>query len=43
MSIVNYATREITCKIVYYGAGRSGKTTNLQYIYAQVQIGRAHV
>lgn len=36
MSIVNYATREITCKIVYYGAGRSGKTTNLQYIYAQV-------
>jgi signal recognition particle receptor subunit beta len=36
VSIVNYATREITCKIVYYGAGRSGKTTNLQYIYAQV-------
>jgi signal recognition particle receptor subunit beta len=36
LSIVNYATREITCKIVYYGAGRSGKTTNLQYIYAQV-------
>ena len=36
MSIVNYTTREITCKIVYYGAGRSGKTTNLQYIYAQV-------
>ena len=36
MSIVNYATREITCKIVYYGAGRSGKTTNLQYIYSQV-------
>jgi hypothetical protein len=36
MSLVNYATREITCKIVYYGPGRSGKTTNLQYIYTQV-------
>ena len=36
MSLVNYATREITCKIVYYGPGRSGKTTNLQYIYGQV-------
>ena len=36
MSLVNYATREITCKIVYYGPGRSGKTTNLQYIYEQV-------
>ena len=29
-------TREITCKIVYYGPGRSGKTTNLQYIYGRV-------
>jgi mutual gliding-motility protein MglA len=36
MSLVNYATREITCKIVYYGAGRSGKTSNLQHIHAQV-------
>ena len=36
MSLVNYATREITCKIVYYGPGRSGKTTNLHYIYSQV-------
>jgi len=36
MSLVNYAQREITCKIVYYGPGRSGKTTNLQYIHAQV-------
>ena len=36
MSLVNYATREITCKIVYYGPGRSGKTTNLHYIYEQV-------
>jgi signal recognition particle receptor subunit beta len=36
MSLVNYSTREITCKIVYYGPGRSGKTTNLQYIHAYV-------
>ena len=34
MSLVNYSTREITCKIVYYGPGRSGKTTNLQYVHA---------
>lgn len=36
MSIVNYATREITCKIVYYGPGRAGKTSNLQYVYGRV-------
>ncbi len=36
MSIVNYATREITCKIVFYGPGRAGKTTNLQYIHGRV-------
>ena len=36
MSLVNYQTREITCKIVYYGPGRSGKTSNLHYIYGQV-------
>lgn len=36
MSLVSYQTREITCKIVYYGPGRSGKTTNLHYIYSQV-------
>jgi hypothetical protein len=40
VSLVNYATREITCKIVYYGPGRSGKTTNLQYIHDQVPRGR---
>ena len=40
MSLVNYATREITCKIVYYGPGRSGKTTNLHYIYGQVPDAR---
>src|ERR1700686_4606909 len=36
MSVVNYGTREITCKIVYYGPGRSGKTTNLQHVYKQL-------
>jgi signal recognition particle receptor subunit beta len=40
MSLVNYSTREITCKIVYYGPGRSGKTTNLHYIYGQVPTDR---
>jgi signal recognition particle receptor subunit beta len=37
---VNFTTREITCKIVYYGPGRSGKTTNLHYIYARVPDSR---
>jgi signal recognition particle receptor subunit beta len=36
MSLVNFTTREITCKIVYYGPGRSGKTTNLHYIFRRV-------
>ena len=36
MSLVNYSTREITCKIVYYGPGRCGKTSNLQYVHAYV-------
>ena len=36
MSLVNFTMREITCKLVYYGPGRSGKTTNLQYIYQRV-------
>ena len=40
MPIVNYASREITCKIVYYGPGRSGKTTNLHYIYDRVPTER---
>lgn len=40
MSLVNYAAREITCKIVYYGPGRSGKTTNLQYIFGRVPDAR---
>ncbi|MGA1862504.1 GTPase domain-containing protein [Deferribacter thermophilus] len=33
MSFINYSTKEINCKIVYYGPGLCGKTTNLQYIY----------
>ena len=33
MSFINYAAREINCKVVYYGPGLCGKTTNLQYIY----------
>jgi signal recognition particle receptor subunit beta len=39
--LVNYAAREITCKIVYYGPGRSGKTTNLHYIHERLPAGRA--
>jgi mutual gliding-motility protein MglA len=34
VSFINYSSREINCKIVYYGPGLCGKTTNLQYIYA---------
>jgi len=33
MTSINYASREINCKIVYYGPGLCGKTTNLQYIF----------
>jgi hypothetical protein len=35
MSFINYSSREINCKIVYYGPGLCGKTTNLQHIYAK--------
>jgi signal recognition particle receptor subunit beta len=35
MSFINYASREINCKVVYYGPGLCGKTTNLQFIYAK--------
>ena len=35
MSFINYSSREINCKIVYYGPGLCGKTTNLQYIYSR--------
>lgn len=36
MSFINYAAREINCKLVYYGPGLCGKTTNLQFIYSRV-------
>jgi mutual gliding-motility protein MglA len=36
MSLVNYASREITAKIVFFGPGRSGKTTNLQFIHSRL-------
>src|SRR6476646_3831452 len=34
MALINVASREIQCKIVYYGTGYCGKTTNLQYIFS---------
>lgn len=37
MSFVNYHTKEINCKIVYYGPGLGGKTTNIQYVFAKTQ------
>ena len=37
MSFINYSSREINCKIVYYGAGLCGKTTNLQFIYRKTR------
>jgi signal recognition particle receptor subunit beta len=39
MTFINYSTKEINCKIVYYGCGLSGKTTNLQYIYDRTTDG----
>ena len=39
MSFINYAAREINCKLVYYGPGLCGKTTNLQFIYTKVEPG----
>jgi mutual gliding-motility protein MglA len=36
MSMINYASREINCKLVYYGPGLGGKTTNLEYVHAKV-------
>lgn len=36
MSSINFATREISCKVVYYGPGLSGKTTNLQVIHQKM-------
>lgn len=39
MSLINYASREINCKIVYYGPGLGGKTTNIKYIYSKIAPG----
>jgi len=36
MSMINYASKEINCKIVYYGPGLGGKTTNLEVVYGKV-------
>ncbi len=36
MSMINYASREINCKLVYYGPGLGGKTTNLEYIFSKI-------
>jgi signal recognition particle receptor subunit beta len=40
VSFINYSSREINCKIVYYGPGLCGKTTNLQYIYRRTNPGQ---
>ena len=39
MSFINYSSREINCKIVDYGPGLCGKTTNLQYIFRRMNPG----
>ena len=39
MSFISYSSREINCKIVYYGPGLCGKTTNLQHIYDKSNVG----
>lgn len=40
MATLNYATREINCKLVYYGPGLCGKTTNLQFIHQRLPGGK---
>jgi len=40
MASINYATKEINCKLVYYGPGLCGKTTNLQYIHQQSRLNK---
>lgn len=40
MSFINYSSREINCKIVYYGPGLCGKTTNLQFVYRRTNPGQ---
>ncbi|MEA1913225.1 MAG: GTPase domain-containing protein [candidate division WOR-3 bacterium] len=36
MAVIKYASGEVICKIVYYGPGRAGKTTNVKYIYSRI-------
>ena len=38
MTFINYAAREINCKIVYYGPGLGGKTTNIQWIHDRTRV-----
>ncbi|MCK4420768.1 gliding-motility protein MglA [candidate division WOR-3 bacterium] len=40
MAVIKHASREVICKIVYYGPGRSGKTTNIKYIYSKIPKSR---
>ncbi len=40
MTFINYGTKEISCKIVYYGPGLGGKTSNLDYIYEKTALSR---
>jgi len=37
VSLINYSTREISCKVVFYGPGLGGKTTNVQYVYGRIR------
>jgi signal recognition particle receptor subunit beta len=37
VSFINYSSREINCKIVYYGPGLCGKTTNLQFVFKKTK------
>ncbi len=37
MSFINYTTKEINCKVIYFGPGLGGKTTNIQFIYEKTQ------
>ncbi len=40
MAVIKYASREIICKIVYYGPGRAGKTTNVKYLFSKIPTQR---
>jgi len=39
MTFINYASREINCKLVYYGPGLGGKTTNIKHVYERTNPG----